>query len=156
MHICPAPACSVPRPTLAVARFLEILVATALIASGLIGTLHWLYGRQADSLDRYLHAEAVQQAAAMQSRLQADRKGALAGNYDGDQIPTACARPGSDAGPKAQAQYRLCLWQLDLALTLPGGRAKVQTTGAHAQITVLWRSASGRNGIESHAITVQP
>lgn len=142
-------------PALPATRFLEILVAIALVTMGLLGALHWLHASQASSAARYQRAEAVQQAAAMHKRLQADRQGALAGDYDGQQMPTACARPGgSDRLP--QAQYRLCLWQLGLAQTLSDGQAMVQTADGRTHITVSWRALPGRPGRESHTLTVQP
>jgi type IV pilus assembly protein PilV len=155
----PAPTPAAAAASQAGFTLVEVMVTLVVISAGLLGTLKGLYQNLGDLNASYQRTAAVQKAAEMVERLRANRRGALAGDFDGGggTAPRSCSDPGEGGDDKAHAQYRLCLWQRDLGNALAQGQGSVKTAEGKTLITVTWsHPRSGDGNPEEHSIEVIP
>lgn len=126
---------------------LEVLIAIAIMAIGLLG----LAGLQAQGLKNnhsaYFRSQAVLFAYDMVDRLRADRAAAIAGSYN---LTLAAAAPSGSALVDTERAG----WLGQLAV-LPTGDGSINVTSAGvATITVQWNDSRATGGSSTESLQV--
>lgn len=124
---------------------LEVLVTMVIVASGMLGTAAMIVQAMRVNQDAQFRNQAVIVAADIAERMEANKPGAVAGNYvvANGSVPSVAATDCSVAACSvaALAAYDLASWQTQVS-TLPGGNWTItQTTAGNPttyQIVVGW------------------
>jgi type IV pilus assembly protein PilV len=123
---------------------IEVLVTMLLISLALLGTSGLQSYAMKLNQGGQFRTQAVMLASDLAERMEANKSGAVAGNYVyACPIPavatsTACGPAGAACGPAALATYDLLQWQNQVSTTLPQSTCSVvqSTTGNPSTYTI--------------------
>lgn len=128
---------------------LEVLVAVAILAIGLLG----LAGLQASSLrlnnSAYQRSQATNLAYSIIDQMRTNRTAALAGEYDNVNFESSPACTTNFSAPSGNtASQDIATWRNTLACALPSGTGRITrdvVTGVHIfTITAQWADNHGQ------------